>query len=314
MKNQILLFFSSFALMASAQEVADFENIVLDPESFNNGSDFSGGFTSGEGIFPTEFVSEFNWSGWAISNTTDVTTPGFMNQYSAITGSGFASTNYALAFQNYLTGETAVTFDGETALNGFYITNSTYAYLSMLNGDSFSKKFGGLTGNDPDFFLLTINAYVDGVSSGEPIEFYLADFTFSDNSQDYIVDEWTFVDLSGFGSADSLIFVLTSSDVGEFGMNTPAYFCIDNFTTNGPLSFDDAQKPLFNLFPNPSSDWIQINSSEVPDLIRVFDMNGRMVLEASNTYRLNVQRLEVGSYILQVTHEQRISSRPFMRN
>jgi hypothetical protein len=26
----------------------------------------------------------------------------------------------------------------------------------MLNGDSFAKKFGGASGNDPDFFKLTI--------------------------------------------------------------------------------------------------------------------------------------------------------------
>ncbi|MEM9051070.1 MAG: DUF4465 domain-containing protein [Bacteroidota bacterium] len=314
MKNQILLFFSLIALTVSSQQVADFENIALDPESFNNGSDLSGGFASGEGFFPTEFISDFNWSGWAISNTTDVTTPGFMNQYSAITGAGFGSTNYALAFQNYLTGETAVTFDVETALNGFYITNSTYAYLSMLNGDSFAKKFGGLTGNDPDFFLLTIEAYVEGVQSGETVEFYLADFTSSDNSQDYIIDEWTFVDLSSLGSADSLVFALTSSDVGEFGMNTPAYFCIDNFSTDGPLSSNDIEEPLFDLFPNPSSDWVQVNGAEIPELIRVFDMNGRLILETNNTNRLDVQRLEVGSYILQVTQDQQTSSQLFMKN
>ena len=36
------------------------------------------------------------------------------------------------------------------------LTNTTYTALSMLNGDSFSKKFGGSTGNDPDYLRLII--------------------------------------------------------------------------------------------------------------------------------------------------------------
>ena len=32
---------------------------------------------------------------------------------------------------------------------------------------------------------------------------------------------------SSLGSASSLVFSLTSSDVGTYGMNTPAYFAVD---------------------------------------------------------------------------------------
>jgi hypothetical protein len=61
------------------------------------------------------------------------------------------------------------------------------------------------------------------------VEFYLADFRFADNSQDYILDSWGFVDLSALGTVDFLEFDLSSSDNGAFGMNTPGYFALDNF-------------------------------------------------------------------------------------
>ena len=64
------------------------------------------------------------------------------------------------------------------------------------------------------------------------IDFYLADFRFDDNTLDYIVDQWTTVDLSGLTNAVELQFSLSSSDVGDFGMNTPAYFAVDHVTVS----------------------------------------------------------------------------------
>ena len=64
----------------------------------------------------------------------------------------------------------------------------------------------------------------------DSVDFYLADYRFADNSEDYIVKDWTFVSLEALGDVDSLLFSLTSTDNDSmFGMNTPAYFCMDNF-------------------------------------------------------------------------------------
>ena len=87
----------------SASVVIDFEELSLPAESFYNGSDGAGVFTSGGAFFNntyTDFGGGFYaWTGWSYSNMTDVTTPGFDNQYSAITGGGAeGSSNYAVAF------------------------------------------------------------------------------------------------------------------------------------------------------------------------------------------------------------------------
>ncbi|MGB0759173.1 MAG: DUF4465 domain-containing protein, partial [Rubripirellula sp.] len=205
----------------------------LPPESAYNGSDGAGQFSAGDLVFNNDFNPTYgSWSGWAYSNTTDVTTSGYLNQYSSFSGSG------ALASDTYLVGNAYPGFvvpriTRNPANTGRFstldITNTTYAALSMYEGDSFgAKKFGGPSGNDPDFFALTIEGLdADDVSIGT-VEFMLADFRFDDQESDYIVDAWTSVDVSSLGDATALTFSLMSSDIGQYGMNTPAYFALDN--------------------------------------------------------------------------------------
>jgi hypothetical protein len=51
------------------------------------------------------------------------------------------------------------------------------------------------------------------------------------------IDKWTYVDLTEFGKVDAIFFTLTSSDNGDYGMNTPAYFCMDNFGQAKPAGY-----------------------------------------------------------------------------
>ena len=218
---------------ANAQNVATFENIQLEAGSWWNGADGSGGFSSGGFNFPNEYNFDWaSWSGFSVSNIKDSLTAGWDNQYSAITAEGVNhSENYAVV---YISGELEMSLPDPVQLNGFYVTNATYPYLAMKYGDSFSKKFGGVDGTDPDFFKLIISGTDMYGNETDSVEFYLADFTSTDSMKDYIVNIWKWVDLSSLGVVTSLKFTLESSDNGDWGMNTPAYFCIDNFNGNSP--------------------------------------------------------------------------------
>jgi len=208
--------------------LSDFEDLILDPESYWNGSDGSGEFTTGEARFHNDYNETYaSWSGWSYSNTSDVSTAGWMNQYSAITGAGFGESGGIYGISS-LYGASVIDFPEKAyAPEGIFVTNATYAALSMEQGDWLAKKFGGEDGSDPDYFMLSAWGFAKGEST-DTIDYYLADYRSDVPEEDYIIKTWQWVDLSSFGKVDSLKFGLESSDVGIYGMNTPAYFCMDD--------------------------------------------------------------------------------------
>ena len=112
----------------------------------------------------------------------------------------------------------------------------------MLDGDAFARQFGTSPnpadppGSYPDWLLVTIRGFDAGAVETGSIDFFLADYTFVDDSLDYVVDGWDYVDLTPLGAVRSLTFELSGSDSGEFGLNTPAYFAIDNLLVPEPSS------------------------------------------------------------------------------
>jgi hypothetical protein len=195
------------------------------------GKDFNGTFEiNGIDFFNSNNDLYRSWSGFAVSNRTDTTTAGFGNQYSSFAGSGAGgSSNYAVATgtRNYFN------LPADFLLSSVALSNTTYAALSMMNGDSFAKKFGGVTGVDPDFLRVTLRGFdsLNGLGNSiGSVTVDLADFTFSDNTKDYILSNWLTVDLSLIANARSVSLDWASSDVGSFGINTPTFVALDNLT------------------------------------------------------------------------------------
>ena len=199
----------------------------------NSGSGvFDGGyFDESSGLkMPASVNSDWgSWSGVAISQFNDMDTEGWTNQLSVYyknAASGFGgyggSKTFAVVNEGEMSFENGVT---ECTFDHFWVTNSTYSVLSMRNGDAFAKKFE--TG---DWFKLVINAFDKNDNpTGKAVEFYLADFRTADSPG--IITEWTKIDLTPLGNkVHTVKFDLESSDTGDWGMNTPAYFCFDNLT------------------------------------------------------------------------------------
>ena len=296
-----------------AQTTSTFEGFNLGVDSSLNGSDQQGGFPDGNLFFPNTYIDDPqfpSWSGFGVSSRTDNTTPGYLNDLSCIAAEGAeGSMTYGVAYMNYSTGGAVMSLTGPAsggAMEGMYINNSTYAYLSMRDGDAIAKKFGGITGNDPDYFLLNIEKYENGMLGTEKIEFYLADFRSTNNSDDYILDEWTYVDLSSLGNADSLLFSMESSDVGQFGMNTPAYFCLDNIRTkDSPVTGISANSVdlKISVFPNPAVDFIHVqHKEEFEGTIALIESTGKTIgrYDLSQHERIDVSNLSSGLYLLNI--------------
>jgi hypothetical protein len=306
--------------------VASFDSLVL-PNSdtayvnyFDPGQDV--GFEDGGIHWPTVYDTTFGinfWDhGFSYSNKTDSTTSGFGNQYSAKTAGGYnGSGKYAVAYGpvNYLYYQPTGL---PKSIAGFYITNSTYAYNSMRDGDAFGKKFGGATGLDSDWFKIIIRGILNGQTLPDTVEFYLADFQDPNSANDYIVNTWQWVSLTKLGDVDTLQLTLKSSDTSSFGLNTPAYFCVDNFTTNFTTSVNGVTPTVkAKIYPNPAADnlYVEVENNTF-DHLRVLDMNGKLLA----TYNVNQKQTSIptaqlcpGSYLLQLSKGNNKSTIRFLK-
>lgn len=198
--------------------------------SYDNGWDLNGGFTSSGVFFSNSYDSTYaSWSGWAYSNVDDPTRTGpspytgdYNHQFAAVTGTApGGSGNYAI--ENGTGG--LINLPAGTSPVSFEVTNTTYSYLAMTLGDSFATKF--TTG---DYFELKIFGYSGLNGTGNQVgevDFDLANYT---SANSLPVDVWTLVDLTRLAGSQSLTFDYASSDVGQFGINTPEYFAMDDLT------------------------------------------------------------------------------------
>jgi hypothetical protein len=243
--KRILLF--AFIIVAGvstviSQNVVDFEELQLEePESYWNGSDQSGSFTSKYLKFYNNYQTSSygdSWMGFAYSNTTDTTTPGYLNQYSSANGSGVDnSSNYAVCYVgiDWSNGNapipSIIKIDNENApesYNGMYISLNTYTslYMNQMTEGSY----------ETEKYWLTLQVKAINTSSLEETtrNFVIADYRF-ENESGFKLADWTYIDMSWADGKDSLCFTMDSNDtIGEYGINTPLYFCMDNFGADAP--------------------------------------------------------------------------------
>lgn len=213
-----------------------------------------------------------SWSGFSYSNRVTLTGEYTNDQFVAASLGGIEgdSSSFAISYvsSDWMSGtydpipSVIETSNGSASVfGGFYINNSHIAYITMRDGTFFNKKFGGDSGNDPDWFRLKIWGGRSDNSTTDTIEHYLADFRFTDHYYDYIQTDWQWVDLMPLGEVKFLSFILESSDTGDYGMNTPAYFCLDH------LSLLGVQAPVLNV--NIPDQTVAMNSEPVD--IQLYD-------------------------------------------
>lgn len=225
-------------LASHATTVVDFEDLSLNPQQAQPAAGSSDPFVSHGVTFSRQWNDEFNCcpTGWAYSNQTNQTTPGIASQYAArvesTQGGGYQSSNFAVA-SNLQRGEAWVDIGSPGRVTGLYVTNSTYTYHAIVSGDDGAGFVKGpfVAGDWLRLDILGLNSRQEVIGS---VPVYLADYR-SATSQ--VIDEWTWIDLSRLGTQVArLEFEMSSTDTGPFGMNTPAYFAIDNLTIDSMLA------------------------------------------------------------------------------
>jgi hypothetical protein len=103
---------------------------------------------------------------------------------------------------------------------GVYVCNHPWPYYGCEHGDGFGTSFA-----EGDYFELTaVGVGADGEQRSVSIN--LVEFR---NGELHALNDWTYFDLSSLGEVTSVYFTMSSTDMGPYGMNTAAYFCMDKF-------------------------------------------------------------------------------------
>lgn len=186
------------------------------------------------------------------------------------------------------------------------VSNSLYAYNSMKFGDAFAKKFKA---SDKDSLILVITTFFKGVKQ-ESQRVVLADFRFMDTTRNFLLDTWRLIQFKEFN--DSIQFEMESSDNGSWGMNTPAFFVLDDIQVLHNVGVKTMHLNNMKVYPNPAVNTLNFVSQKDLKTIEIYNFEGQIILQQSlipSTRTLDVSGLNSGLYFGVVTDETGKQSR-----
>lgn len=288
---------------------ATFEDVALNSQGIWQGEEGENEMFSGGWLF-TNYYSSYFWGGFTASNHTDLNQSGLNAQYTSAAGTGYdGSAQYAVAY-TYGSQTDVYASDGSAqTVTGCYVTNNLWAYQNMLYGDATATAFGGPSGNDPDWFKLTATGKNANGQTVGTAEFYLADYRFSDNNEDYVLNTWEWFDLSVLGEVATISFSLSSSKNDSYGMVTPAYFCMDDFNGVAPEVPNGIEENLANIdvYPNPCEGMLHLSLGNTESFeYSIYDLTGQIVVNGHSQGHetvVDMSRFPAGVYFISVIQD-----------
>ena len=201
---------------SAAQTTVSFDGLGLTPGRYVNNASFA---TNAATFRNVDFRS--SWAGFAFSTVSNVVANWYTNQYAAIAPRTNA---YAVGYHDDYRGVAPeIVFDMPVAPQSVLLNNTTYAALTIRDGNAYAQPFGS-----NDYFVLALTAYNGDGRAVATTNHYLADFR---NGKTFIQTNWTQLDLSWMPpTVVSLVGTLETTDMSGSWANTPLYFALADFT------------------------------------------------------------------------------------
>lgn len=231
------------ALRAQELIPATFEDLGLAPESHWVGDTededyMMGTFRSGSFEFNNFYWADYDsWAFFGYADYTGNQYSGSMSQqWNNTVGGGYRSQTYGVLYYSSWMGNAEATlpdFPLGTTVSGMWVVNSAWVADAIANGDGMSGPFG----QGDTMTLSAIGFDADDRECGKT-DFLLADYTSTDPTEWYAVNDWRWMDLSGLGDVTRIRFVISSTKSNEYGMTTPGYACFDDLGIASPTGID----------------------------------------------------------------------------
>lgn len=227
-----LLFALSVLAFVSCQNSPDPEvNIKSYTESFESLYDVEYLYGYASDVVECEYFynEEYQyWGGFAVSKCfeTDAAKGIYENQYSAFNAKAADGAWFLLYYYDSYSEPCDLIFKKSVMLNSVKLNLTTYTYASITDEDinTFARKF-----DEGDYLKVVFTPLGDFERpAGDGVECYVVDYR---DGKRFIADNWQTFYL-GFMAYGNVRVTIETSDVGEYGANTPLYICLDSLEYN----------------------------------------------------------------------------------
>ena len=308
---------------ANSYDLATAENYT-DIEEVDGANRYYKNYVSNGLVFPGVAYESYGYMmsiAFGPSNITDASTA---------TGNGYGGAYYTAAAAYALEGE------GNTYMQAYYDE-----YSAGMSGNELKHNNVYLQ-NDSTFFPMGVyvcqslasynyvataanqtDGFVSVVATGYDAEGNLLN-TVSKRIVDWADNqignrkEWAWMDLADLGEVKEIVFTLASNYSNAWGLEVPAYFCLDNFvyqtdTTFRPTSSlaETNEASSLKIYPNPATTYTILQTSVEKAVAQVFDMQGRLILteKVLNGYaQINTADLH-GTYFVRIVSDQKTETK-----
>lgn len=250
-----------------------------------------------------ESYDGLSWEGFTISKSADTTLahatfyPNY--QWSCMAGGGIDGegepfiVGYYSEYIEDVMGIHAceISFEKESVVAGVYICGTTYTAKSILENGAYTRKFG--TG---DYCTLTAHGLdAEGNDNGRSITYYIADYRDTDSTKWTLNKGWEWMPLEELGEVKGVYFTMTTTDINEFGSNTPLYFAIDKMRIT-PIEKTAIKQISSDLNLFISNNILHINNTGNKD-VTIYNIAGEVVFKGKD-YKISIEELRQGVYIV----------------
>lgn len=167
------------------------------------------------------------WGGFAQAASYDMADGTYLNQYSVYNTAAASGDSYLLYYYDSYNAPCDILcrHDAEYAFSSVRLNLTTYTYKSITEEDvnTFARAF-----TDGDYLKVTFTALCEDMTAGASVDCYVVDYR---DGKRYAATNWDLFDLSALhGNIHALRVTIDTTDVGEWGANTPLYICLDDLT------------------------------------------------------------------------------------
>lgn len=166
------------------------------------------------------------WGGFAHSKMLDADVKNglYENQYSAYNTNAASGEGFLLYYYDNYNEPCDIVCMSQLELRSVKLNLSTYTYASITDEDinTFARAF-----TDGDYLkVLFTPLAADETPVGDSVECYVADYR---DGKRFVADNWQKFELN-LPVANRIRVTIETTDVGEWGANTPLYICMDDLT------------------------------------------------------------------------------------